>query len=157
MDNVEKSSIPGTIHPTRPTCFSFKYTNHPRNHTHSTLQTMPIVSTLVQRANTWLLPRLQNIIHLYSTVLIPHLRQRKAFIVPLVAVASMTLALYRFYRKISRPPASLSHLPYCDFWTTIKYYMGDGLVQDYSRQVILPTLTAGSGVFAVRNTSCVHV
>lgn len=111
---------------------------------------MPIVSTLAQRANTWLLPGLERIIHVYSTVIMPHLRQRKAFVVPLVAMATVTLALYRFYRKISRPPASLSHLPYCDFWTTIKYYMTNGLVQDYSRQVILPTLAAGSGVFAVR-------
>ncbi|KAJ8659800.1 hypothetical protein O0I10_004393 [Lichtheimia ornata] len=109
---------------------------------------MPIVSTLAQRANTWLLPGLERIIHVYSTVIMPHLRQRKAFVVPLVAMATVTLALYRFYRKISRPPASLSHLPYCDFWTTIKYYMTNGLVQDYSRQVILPTLAAGSGVFA---------
>ena len=110
---------------------------------------MPIVSTLAQHANSWLMPGLQKIIRIYSTVLMPHIRQRKIFIVPLVAVATMTLALYRFYQKLSRPPASLSHLPYCDFWTTIKYYMKNGLVQDYSRHHILPTLTAGSGIFAV--------
>lgn len=107
---------------------------------------MPLVSTLVNTTNS---VNFKRIIDLYTQIILPRLQRNKGALVPLGAATALTLVLFRLYQKISKPPAHLRHLPYCNLFACLKYYIGDGFVENYSKEVILPTVQKNA-VFAVR-------
>lgn len=110
---------------------------------------MPLLSTLV---NGTLGSNLQRFLDFYAQIVLPQLQRNKSSLVPLGAVTVLTLGLLRLYQKITKPPAHLRHLPHCDIFACLKYYISDGLVENYSKEVILPTVEKNPA-FTVRKSS----
>lgn len=67
-----------------------------------------------------------------------------------VAVTLTAVFLYRTYRKVSRPPRELRHIPFLNYFQMMNVLMRREPISQYSRRLVEPILSKAQGLYTVR-------